>query len=54
MSKEELLKELERLRLKSEKGDTETAHAEADAALLNFIQDRDVTTAYRLIRKWYS
>jgi hypothetical protein len=49
--RENLLKLLEEL---SNLKDVEIAHAEADEALLNFINDRDIAKAFEKIEKWYS
>lgn len=49
--KEKLLAELEEL---STLKDVEIAHAEADEALVQYINDRDVTKAFQKIEKWYS
>jgi hypothetical protein len=35
-------------------GDRETAHMQADRALIEFIDDRAVENAYDAIGKWYS
>jgi hypothetical protein len=34
-------------------GDPEIDHAQADAALLTYIDDARVTAAFAAIRKWY-
>lgn len=34
--------------------DEEVAHLEADSALLEYINDSDVTNAYDQIGKWYA
>jgi hypothetical protein len=34
--------------------DTETAHADADDALIEFINDNDIKKAYEKIAKWYA
>lgn len=51
MSKEELL---ERLRTAGEDPDTEDAHADADQALIDFIDDEEIRTAYEDVPKWYA
>lgn len=51
MSKTELL---EALRQCATLDDTENAHVLADHALLEYVNDSDVTSAYREIRKWYA
>jgi hypothetical protein len=35
-------------------GDPEHAHAEADALLLSYIGDADVTEAFDAVEKWYA
>jgi hypothetical protein len=46
---------LEELRIaKSNDGDPEDAHSDADEALLAYINDKRVTAAFRAIRKWYA
>lgn len=53
-------REAERLRQRLEEirsqnyGDPESAHLEADRALLEFIDDREVEKAYDRIEKWYA
>lgn len=49
--KERLLKQLEKL---SKSDDTETAHADADKLILNYLDDSDIKAAYEKIKKWYS
>lgn len=50
LNREELLAQLWSL-----KGmDMEYAHTEADAALLNYIGDTEVTEAFDAIDKWYA
>lgn len=51
MTKEELLKKLKEL---SELDDEEIAHYSADHALLNFINDEEITKSFVEIKKWYS
>ena len=34
--------------------DTEESHADADDALLAFIDDPDVTTLYMSLKRWYA
>lgn len=51
MTKEELIAKLKEIALNS---DTEVAHVDADAALLEFINDKDVTKAFDAIDKWYA
>jgi hypothetical protein len=53
MTKDELLRELARLR-DEERGDPEVAHSEADDALLEYINDVDITEAFGAIEKWYA
>lgn len=49
--RERLLKQLEQL---SKSNDTETAHADADKLILNYLDDSDIKAAYDKIKKWYS
>ena len=35
-------------------GDTETAHIQADRALLAFIDDPEITLAYNAVERWYA
>jgi hypothetical protein len=51
MSKPELLKILRQL---AKSTDTETAHVAADDAVLTYLNDREIATAYRRITKWYA
>ena len=37
-----------------DKGDPETDHVAADNLLLKFINDKEVTKAFKAITKWYS
>lgn len=50
-SRARLLKKLEECR---QSGDREIAHCEADDALLEFINDDEVTEAFGRIEKWYA
>ena len=50
MTKEDLL-----LKLKSFTGrDPEVEHRQADSALLDYIDDEEITDAFWAIKKWYS
>jgi len=51
MTKEELLKILEEC---AESFDNERAHADADKALIEYINDSDIEQAYKAIDKWYA
>lgn len=51
LTKRELLAVLAKAAVSS---DTESAHADADSALLRFIGDPEITRAYRAINRWYS
>lgn len=53
MNREELLKKLRELQALSQ-DDEEVAHADADDALLEFINDPEVTVAFEAIKKWYA
>jgi len=49
MNKEDLIK-----RLLADTGDTEGDHFDCDEALLEFINDKDITEAYFHLGKWYA
>ena len=49
--RERLLKQLKQL---SKSNDTETAHADADKLILNYLNDSDIKAAYEKIKKWYA
>ena len=50
MTKDELLKELQEL-----KGvDPEHAHLKADAVLLDYIDDKEIADAFKVLDKWYA
>ena len=49
--KEKLLMQLEQL---SKSDDTETAHADADNLILNYLNDEEIKKAYEKIKKWYA
>ena len=51
MTKLELLEILKRC---EEQPDTETAHADADEALLDYINDVEIRAAYEAVSKWYA
>lgn len=51
MEKEELINKLNEL---SESGDTEMAHLRADKALLEYIDDEEISEAYNSWGKWYA
>ena len=51
MTRDELLA---RLRALASARDAETAHGDADDALIEFIGDPDVTAAFAAIPKWYA
>lgn len=51
MTKDELLEKLSAL---AEGHDSEHAHAEADKALIEFIDDDEITAAYQSVEKWYA
>lgn len=50
MTKEELVTLLKFL----DKGDHERNHLMADQALIEYINDPEVTEAYNRVKKWYS
>jgi hypothetical protein len=51
MTKIELLAFLERCQRSD---DPEAAHSDADAALLAYINDPEITAAYEAIKRWYA
>jgi len=51
MTKRELIRKLIEC---AQNHDTEEAHADADDALLEFIDDDEIATAYREVEKWYA
>ena len=55
MTKEELLIVLKRCADDSgPAGDAEAAHINADEALLLYIDDAEIETAWRAVERWYS
>ncbi len=53
MTKEELIRELEEI-AKLNDGDVENNHSEADYILLRYINDKEVSAAFRAIKRWYA
>jgi hypothetical protein len=53
VTKEELITKLKEL-LEESHGDCENTHVEADEALLEFINDPEITEAFGEIEKWYA
>jgi len=51
ITKEALIAKLKDL---SEHYDTEAAHVRADDALIEFINDEEISAAYNNISKWYA
>jgi hypothetical protein len=51
MNRKELLERLHDLDYDT---DTERAHEKADTALLQFINDYEITSAFNAIKKWYA
>jgi len=51
MTKQELIEKLQEC---AKSNDTEHAHISADALLLSYIRDPEVTAAYDAIFKWYA
>lgn len=51
LSKAQLLKKLEKC---AKSYDTESAHCDADALLVEYIDDEEVASAYNKIDKWYA
>ena len=54
MTKAAVMYELKRCELESTEGDRESAHSDADDALLKFINDNEIKQAYDNIKKWYA
>ena len=52
MTRDELLKFL--INIKIHAGDKELDHAQADNALLEYINDDQITAAFDAIEKWYA
>lgn len=50
MTKEELVEKLKACKNNA----TEEGHIEADCLLLEYINDPDVTAAFRALNKWYA
>lgn len=53
MTKKDLIKKLHEI-YASPEGDYEEMHVEADTALIEFIDDKEITKAYDRIGKWYA
>ncbi|MDD4888360.1 MAG: hypothetical protein PHU85_00390 [Phycisphaerae bacterium] len=53
MSRDELLKKLQDLQ-EVAAVDCERAHKEADDALLEYVNDAEISAAFELIEKWYA
>jgi len=51
VTKEELIAKLKEC---AANGDLEVAHWDADQLLLEYINDQDITEAYRDVGKWYA
>lgn len=51
MTKNELILKLKELQ---KSNDTETAHAEADDLILEYINDEEIKREYDAISKWYA
>lgn len=51
MDKKRLLKLLKSC---AESNDTEKAHSDADDALLEYINDPEITKAFNSVEKWYA
>jgi len=51
--KQDLLLDLRKLAVDAN-SDPESAHADADAALIRFIDDEHIREAFNAIAKWYS
>jgi hypothetical protein len=54
MTKQDLIKQLKELSLDDGHADVEMRHLHADALLLSFINDKEITEAFEAIRKWYA
>jgi hypothetical protein len=53
MTKEELIEKLREIRA-AHVGASEEGHYEADALLVEYINDPDITEAYNAIPKWFA
>jgi hypothetical protein len=51
MNRDELLRQLAKF---DEMDDLESAHWAADMALLEFIDDEEITAAFQQIERWYA
>lgn len=45
---------IERMKALTDGGDTETRHVAADALLLEYIGDDELTEAFNSLKKWYA
>ena len=54
MTKEELLKRLAQIRNDCNGRDEEQGHSEADKALIEYVNDKDITRAFNRIDKFYA
>lgn len=54
LTRDDLLAVLRDIRDNYAQSDTECAHVDADEALVNFINDSEVTAAYNAINKWFA
>jgi hypothetical protein len=56
MEKQELLKELAKIRKRQEEGQAsiDEDHEDADSLLVSFIDDEEISIAFHAISKWYS
>ena len=54
MDKQRLLEILKEIVYRNDSRDAEEHHLDADAALLDYIDDHDVTKAFDDIEKWYA
>lgn len=54
MTREELIEQLRALRKELCKDDPENDHYNADELLLEYINDPEVTAAYRRITRWFA
>jgi hypothetical protein len=54
MTKEELLVKLQKLKQEEEDRGCDCTHGDADKALIDYINDEDIKTAYKALKKWYA
>lgn len=53
MTKQELIEKLKQIVTTNDREDFESSHMEADKALLEYINDPEVTEAFNSVERWY-